>query len=56
MRKINFDDWNWKMMIGKKIEKNDVTMTIMLFKLKKEKYILLMSQNITQIVKNKLFF
>ena len=48
---INFpsakDDW-------KKFEKNKVT--IMHCMLKKKKYIQLMFQNITQIVKNKLFF
>ena len=47
---INFpsekDDW-------KEFEKNNVKITLML---KKKKYILLMFQNITQTMKNKLFF
>ena len=49
---INFlseeDDW-------KKFEKNNVTITVNFCMLKKKKYTLLMFQNITQIVKNKLF-
>ena len=47
---INFpsekDDW-------KEFEKNNVKIALML---KKKKYILLMFQNITQTMKNKLFF
>ena len=51
---INFpsekDDW-------KKFEKNNVTIALNVLYAKKEKiYILLMFENITQIVKNKLFF
>ena len=51
---INFpsekDDW-------KKIEKNNVAIALnVLYAKKEKKYILLMFQNITQIVKNKLFF
>ena len=41
------DDW-------KKFEKNNVTIALNV--LKKKKYILLIFQNITQIVKNKFFF
>ena len=40
------DDW-------KKFEKNNRTAALNVFYTKKEKYILLMFQNITQIVKNK---
>ena len=43
------DDW-------KKIEKNNVTIALNVLYAKKEKYILLMLQNIPQIIKNKLFF
>ena len=43
------DDW-------KKFEKNNVTIALSVLYAKKEKYILLIFQNITQIVKNKLFF
>ena len=39
-----------------KIEKNNVTIAFIFCTLKSKKYILLMFQNITQIVKNKLFF
>ena len=50
---INFpsekDDW-------KKFEKNNTTIAINILYAKMKKYILLMFQNITQIVKNKLFF
>ena len=50
---INFpsekNDW-------KKVQKNNVSIAIIDFYAKKEKYILLMFQNITQIVKNNLFF
>ena len=50
---INFpsekDDW-------KKFEKNNVTIAIIISYAKKKKYILLMFQNITQIIKNRLFF
>ena len=40
----------------KTFEKNNLTITLNVLYTKKEKYILLMFQNITQIVKNKLFF
>ena len=43
------DDW-------KKFEKNNVTIAIIISYAKKKKYILLMFQNITQIIKNRLFF
>ena len=43
-------------MIGKKFEKNNVTIALNVLYAKKEKHILLMFQKITQIVKNKLFF
>ena len=43
------DDW-------KKFEKNNVTIAIIISYAKKQKYILLMFQNITQIIKNRLFF
>ena len=50
---INFqpekDDW-------KKFEKNNVKIALNLLYAKKKKYILLMFQNITQIVNNKLLF
>ena len=50
---INFlsekDDW-------KKFEKNNATYDLNVLYVKKKKYILPMLQNITQIVKNKLFF
>ena len=50
---INFpseiDDW-------KEFEKNNLTVALNVCMLKKEKYILLMFQNITHIVKKKLFF
>ena len=50
---INFpsekDDW-------KNFEKNNTTIAINILYAKMKKYILLMFQNITQIVKNKLFF
>ena len=50
---INFpsekDDW-------KRFEKNNVTIAINVLSAKKGKYILLIFQNITQIVKNNLFF
>ena len=42
---------NWK-----KIEKNDVKIALNVLYAKREKHILPMFQNITQIVKNKLFF
>ena len=52
-RGINYpsekDDW-------KKFEKNNVTIAIIISYAKKKKYILLMFQNITQIIKNRLFF
>ena len=41
---------------SKKFEKNNVTIALYVLFTKKEKYILLMYQNITQIVKIKLFF
>ena len=40
----------------KKLQKNNVSIAIIDFYAKKEKYILLMFQNITQIVKSNLFF
>ena len=43
------DDW-------KKLEKSNPAIAINVLYNKKEKYILLMFQKITQIVKNKLFF
>ena len=44
------DDWE-------KFEENNVTITLnVLYTKKRKKYILLMFQKITQIVKNKLFF
>ena len=43
-------------MIGKKIEKNNVTIALNVSYAKKEKSILFMFQNITEIVENKLFF
>ena len=44
-------------MIEKKIEKNNVEIALNVLNAEKEKkYILFMFQNITQIVKNKLFF
>ena len=43
------DDW-------KEFEKNNLTVALNVCMLKKEKYILLMFQNITHIVKKKLFF
>ena len=50
---INFpseiDDW-------KEFEKNNLTVALNVCMLKKEKYILLMFQNITHIVKKKLLF
>ena len=50
---INFpsekDDW-------KKSEKNNVAIALNVLYAKKKKYILLMFQNITQIVKNRLLF
>ena len=50
---INFpsekNDW-------KKIDKNNVTIALNVLYAKKEKYILLMFQNITHTVKNKLLF
>ena len=50
---INFpsekNDW-------KKVQKNNVSIAIIDFYAKKKKYILLMFQNITQIVKSNLFF
>ena len=39
----------------KKFEKNNLTIALNVLYVKKEKYTLLMFQNITQIVKNKLF-
>ena len=42
------DDW-------KKTEKNNVTIALVLYA-KKEKYILLIFEDMTQIIKNKLFF
>ena len=42
------DDW-------KKIEKNNVTIVLNVLYAKKEKYILIMFQKITQILKSKLF-
>ena len=50
---INFPSGNndWK-----KFEKNNVTIALNVYVLKKNNYILLMFQNITQIVENKLFF
>ena len=41
---------------GKKFEKNDVTIALNVLYAKKEKYILFILQNITEIVKTKLFF
>ena len=41
---------------SKKFEKNNVTILLMFCMVKMKKYILLMFQNITQILKNKLFF
>ena len=50
---VNFplekDDW-------KHLEENNVTIVLNVLYAKNEKYILLTFQNITQIVKNKLFF
>ena len=43
------DDW-------KKFGKNNITIALNVLYAKKEKYILLMFQNITEIVKNKFFF
>ena len=43
------DDW-------KKFEKNNLKITLNILYAKKKKYILRMFQNITQIMKNKLFF
>ena len=43
------DDW-------KKLEKDNLTIALNVLYAKKGKYILVMFQNITQIVKNKLFF
>ena len=43
------DDW-------KKLEKNNVTIALNVFYAKKKKCILLMFQNITQTLKNRLFF
>ena len=40
----------------KKFKKNILTTGLNVFMLKKKKYILPMFQNITEIVKNKLFF
>ena len=52
-KEINFpsekDDW-------KKLEKNDVLIALNVLYTKKEKHTLLMFQNITQLLKNKLFF
>ena len=53
MEGINYpsekDDW-------KMFEKNYLTIAINVFYAKKKKYILNIFQNVTQIVKNKLFF
>ena len=43
-------------MIGEKIRKNNVIIALNVCMLKKKKYILLMFQNITQIMKIKSFF
>ena len=43
-------------MIGKNLRKVIQRLLLMFCTIKKEKYILLMFQKITQIVKNKLFF
>ena len=43
------DDWN-------KFDKSNVKLLLMFCMLKKEKYIFLLFQNITQIVKNKFLF
>ena len=43
-------------MIGKKFEKNNVKTALNVLYAKKQKNILPIFQNITQIVKNKLFF
>ena len=43
------DDWE-------KVEKNNVTIALNLYVLKKKKYILFMFQYITQTLKNELFF
>ena len=50
---INFpsEKDNWKL-----FEKNNVSIALNVFYAKKEKYIMLVVQNITQIVKNKLLF
>ena len=45
-----------KKMIEKKIGKNNVRKALNVWYAKKEKYILLMFQNITETLKNKLFF
>ena len=43
-------------MIGKKLEKNNVTTALNVLYAKKKKYILLIFQNITQTVTSRLFF
>ena len=59
---INKHNWNRKKISSAKdycseFEKNNATIAFNLLYIKKEKkHILLMLQNITQIVKNKLFF
>ena len=45
------EKYDWK-----KFEKINVTVALNVLHAKKEKYILLISQNITQIMKSKLFF
>ena len=52
-KEINFpsEKDNWK-----KLEKNDVLIALNVLYTKKEKHTLLMFQNITQLLKNKLFF
>ena len=53
LERINFpsEKHGWK-----KIEKNNVTITLNVLYVKKKKYILLMFQKTTQIVISKLFF
>ena len=40
-------------MIGKKLKKNNLTIALEVFMVQKEKYILLMFENVTQIWKNR---
>ena len=58
MNKYNWEGINFpsEKMIGKNLRKIMQQLLFMICMLKKEKYILLMFENITQIVKNKLFF